>query len=88
MRMSAPSWKRHLPVDWRFLVEESNAIIGISQSLFVVLKVLIIFQVWKPFRVVESLKTRLLCLVGELAGGGSVAVDVGVSDKRQASGNR
>ena len=27
-----------------------------------------------------SLQTSLLCIVGELAGGGSVAVDVGVSD--------
>ena len=30
-----------------------------------------------------SLQTNLLCIVGELAGGGSVAVAVGVSDRLQ-----
>ena len=35
-----------------------------------------------------SLQTSLLCIVRELAGGGSVAVAVGVRDRRQRRGDR
>ena len=39
-----------------------------------------IFCVLKLFWVFRSLQISLLCIMGELAGGGSVAVAVGVSD--------
>ena len=47
-----------------------------------------IFGVLKLFRVLVSLRTSLLCIMGELAGGGSVAVAVGVSDRYQVTGDR
>ena len=34
------------------------------------------------------MQTRILFIVGELAGGGSVAVAVGVSDRGDVSGDR
>ena len=36
------------------------------------------FDIFSGFK---SLRSSLLCIVGELAGGGSVAVAVGVSDR-------
>ena len=39
-----------------------------------------IFCVFQERIVLGSLQTTLLCIVGELAGGGSVSVAVGVSD--------
>ena len=40
-----------------------------------------IFCVFIFFRLFRSLQTSLLCILGELAGGGSVAVAVSVSNK-------
>ena len=40
-----------------------------------------IFLRFEAFSVIGSLRTSLLCIMGELAGGGSVAVAVGVSDR-------
>ena len=43
--------------------------------------VLVISGILKESWVFGYLRTSLLCIVGELAGGGSVAVAVGVSDR-------
>ena len=40
---------------------------------------------FNKFLVFGSLQTSLLCIVGELAGGGSVTVAVGVSDRWHAT---
>ena len=63
-------------MDWRLLVKERIAIIGIPLDIFGVLMIL----GNKIFLVLEFLKTGLLCIVGKLAAGGSVTVPVGVSD--------
>jgi hypothetical protein len=47
-----------------------------------VFAILLIFCVLNSFWVFGCLRTGLLCIMGELAGGGSVAVAVGVSDPR------
>ena len=62
-------------VDWRLLVKEHFAYIGNSghDCRFALL---INFCL-----VLGSLRTSLLYMVGELAGGGSVTVAVGVSDR-------
>ena len=79
------SWKLRFPVDWRLLVEERIAYIGI------LLDVLLFFGRFDNFlrsdliRVLGSLWTSLLCIVAELTGGGSVAVAVGVSDRWQVT---
>ena len=39
-------------------------------------------------RVLGSVQTRLLCIMGDSAGGGSVAVAVGISDKLQVKVTR
>ena len=44
-----------------------------------------IFRVLKFFWVLGSLETSLLCIMGELAVGGSVAVAVSLSDRRQVT---
>jgi hypothetical protein len=49
---------------------------------FRVFAILLIFCVLKFFWVFGCLRTGLLCIMGVLAGGGSVAVAVGVSDPR------
>ena len=41
----------------------------------------IIFRVLNLFWIFGSSETRLLCIVGELAGGGTVAVAVGISGR-------
>ena len=67
-------------VDWRLLVEEHIANIGIHLEIFCV------FFSFNDFWVLNflgfaSLQTSLLCIMGELAGGQSVARAVSVSDK-------
>ena len=62
------------------MVEERIANIGIPLDIFFFLLFPCFFCVLKPIWVFGSLRTSLLCLIGELAGGGSVAVAVGVSD--------
>ena len=56
----------HLIVDWRLLVEEHIANIGIPLYIFGYI----------PFHVSGSLQTSLLCIIGELAWEGSMAVAV------------
>ena len=64
-------------MDFRFLVKELITNIGISlDRFFVVMTTFVIF--FGDFR---FLQTILLCIVGELAGGGSVGMAVGVSDR-------
>ena len=62
-------------MDWRPLVEERIANVGVPL-------VLGYNDFWRLefFHVLGSLQTSLLCIVGELAGEGSAAVAVGVSD--------
>ena len=68
-------------VDWIHLVKECIANIDIHLDIFAVLP----FQwfVLKKFQVLGSLQTCLLCIVGELAEGGSVAVAVSVTHETQ-----
>ena len=51
---------------------------GIALDIFWVFEV---FWVLNQFSVMGSLQTSLLCTVGSLAGGGSVAVAVGFTDR-------
>ena len=67
--------------DWTLLVNEHIANIGIPLDVFAVLQ-FYDFLRFEIVRVYGSLQTSLLC-VGELSGGGSVAVVVGVSDRGQ-----
>ena len=69
-------------LSWRLLVNEYIANIGILLDLFR-FSVSRTFWFLKFYEVCGCLQTSLLCLVVELAGGGSVAVAVGVSDRRQ-----
>ena len=55
--------------------------IGIPQGIFANLRFRRFLMFFLIFRVFGSMRTRLLCIVGELAGGGSMAVTVGVSDR-------
>ena len=58
-----------LTVDWRLLVKKRIAYMGIPLGVPGFCCFLFLY-----------LKTSLLCIMGELAGGGSAAVAVGVSD--------
>ena len=60
-------------MDWRLLVEERIANIGITIQVFV-------FLCFEIFQVFGLLQTSLLCIIRELVGGRYVAVAVGVSD--------
>ena len=60
-----PSWKPCCPVDFRFLVEEPIADIGIPLDIFRFLRIQGFFGFW-------SLQTSLMFIVGDVA----VAVDV------------
>ena len=64
-------------------MEEHIANIGISLGIFWFFAISIFFCILTFFRVFGSLRTSLLCIKWELAGGGSaaVAVAVGVSDR-------
>ena len=73
----------HFRVSWRLLVEGYIANIGLQWHNFMFCSVLLIFWVFQLFRVLGAslLWARLLWIMGELAGGGSVAVAVGVSER-------
>ena len=66
-------------VDWRLLVKEHIANIGIPLDIFRIVIVFIIFCVLTFFWSFVSCWSSLLCIMGELAGGGSVALAVRVS---------
>ena len=72
--LSVPLRKPRFPVDWRLLVKESIANICIPLEIFGFLQFDFCLVLW-------SLQTSLLCMMGELAGVGYVAVAVGVSDR-------
>ena len=67
--------------DWRLLVYELFANIGIPLDNSAVLTIAKKENCVKKIQVFGSLLTSLLCIVGELSGGGSVAVAVGISDR-------
>ena len=82
--LSVRVWKPRFPEDWRFLVEECFANIGI----FGFLTLLWYYDFKKTIGLVGSFQTRLLCIVWELAGGVvAVAMAVGVSDRWQVALN-
>ena len=64
-------------MDWRLLVKGHIAYIGIPLDFFVFLLFQRFLSFGKTF-FFWSLGTILLCIMGELAWGGSVAVAVGV----------
>ena len=79
MYVCVPSRKTRFPVDWRLLVKYCIANIGIPLDIYFFSD---FFYVCNFFLLVSgSLQTSLLCIIGELAGGGSVAVVFGVIDK-------
>ena len=74
-----PSWQPCFLVDLRLLVKECIYYIGITLDFFVVHSM--IFSVLLFFLpVFGSLQTSIQCIVGELAGGRSVAVAAGVTN--------
>ena len=70
----------HSAVDLRLLVKEHIANIGIPLDFFLGFALSMIFCDLIFFGFL-GLSTSLLCIMGELVGGVSVAVDVGVSDR-------
>ena len=66
-------------MDWRLLVEERIANLGTLLPFFCRFDDFFWILIYIHF--VGSLQTSLLCIMGELAGGGSAAVAVGVSDR-------
>ena len=80
-RLSVPSRKTCFPVNWRLLVKEYITNIGIPLDILSFCRFDDFWRL-KLFLVFGSLQTSLLCIImGELAGGGFVAVAVGVSDR-------
>ena len=77
LSVCVPLRKPCFPVDWRLLVKERICIIGISLKNIWCFFLLWCFSEFWIFWVFGPLHTSLLCLVGELAGGGAVAVAVG-----------
>ena len=73
--------KTRFPLDWRLLVRERIANISIPLNILRAFVVSMIFCELKLFRDFGSLQNSLLCIMGELAGGGSLAMAVGVSDR-------
>ena len=71
--MSVPSLKTRFLVNLRLLVKEHRANIGIPLDTFGFCYFSDFFPL-KFLRVLISLQTSLLCIVGKLAGGGSVTV--------------
>ena len=55
------------------------------KTVWVICGASIILCVLKVFRIFGSLQTSLLCIMGELVGGGSVTVAVGVSNRWQVA---
>ena len=78
-----PHLETPLPVDWRLLVKERIANIGIPLDISEFLPIRWYFAFWQFFLVFGSLQISLLCIVWELNRGLSVAVAVGVSDRWQ-----
>ena len=64
-----PSRKTHYWMDWRLSVKEHIANIGIHLEIFVI----------------SLFANQLMCIMGELAGGGSVAVAVAISDTQHVT---
>ena len=81
--LSVPLRKTHFPVDWRLLVKERIAYIGMPKHNFSFF--FPHFQdVWRLelfIFIFQSLRTSLRCIMGDLAGVGSVLVAVGISDR-------
>ena len=75
-------------MDWLLLVEESVVNIGIPLDMLVLFKTFSKTCVYDFFWFFETFQHSLLCLVGELSVGGSVAVAVGNSDRLQLTGER
>ena len=73
-------------MDWRLLVEEPNVNIGVPLDMFgfCCYNDSLRFEI---FQVLGSLRTSLLCILEELAGGGSVAMAVGITDICQVIGD-
>ena len=81
--LSIHMWKLWFPVEWRFMEWITN--IGMPPDFFFSFSDSIICCFLKKIWVFWSLRTSLLCIVEELAGVGSVAVAVGVSDSWQVT---
>ena len=83
--MSVSSPKTRFQVDWRLLVEEHIAYIGILLHIFCLslwwFFTLAIFFPW----VLGSLQTSLLCIIGQLTWVESVSVADGLSDRWQVT---
>ena len=79
-----PLRKTNIPVDWRLLVKEFIANIGLPLDFF---RLLLLWNCLNFFRVFCSLGISLLCILRELAGGGSAAVAFGFSDSWQVTGD-
>ena len=77
--VSVPSQKTRFSVDWRLLVIECSPYIGIPLKKIRFFALSMFFCVLRFFQVFGSIQISLLCVSGELAGGGFLAV--GVSDK-------
>ena len=79
--MCVPSGKSRFPVDWIPLVKGTLTNIGIPLNFFWVLDYLVILCVLNIFVGYGSVRTNLLCIMGEIAGGGSFAGAVAFSDR-------
>ena len=85
MCVCVPSRKICFPMDWRLLVEEHIANIGIPLDHFGFLVLRIFLRFYFTLLSFLSLRASLLYIIGELPWGGSVAVAVGFSDRWQVS---
>ena len=72
--LGLPSRKIHFQVDWILLVEERIANIGLHLDILAFCCFEDFSCVLNLFWIFVSLRTSLLCIMVELAGGGSVAV--------------
>ena len=79
--LSVHVWKPRFPVDWKLLVKERTANIGIPLYFQFFALSMNFYVIIFLFLVLGSWKTNLLCLLGEFVGGGSLAVGVGVIDR-------
>ena len=77
--MSVHVWKPSFPVDWRLRVKEHITHFG--KPLYIFFYFSIIFLRFKFFSRIGVFANKPFVDSGELAGGGSVAVAVGVSDR-------
>ena len=65
-----PFQKTRFPVNWRLFIKKSKPTTGNYLEMFA-------FWLFHFCLVFGSLQTRRLCIMGDIAGGGSVAVSVG-----------